>query len=395
MDRTASIIRGTVLLVLSIVMVGWIMWRWLKGSGDDAGRLISKWVITVVLILMGFTLVSGSGQAAPILAVPFAIIIGLIWTPNVGAFLASPLTGLFDGGGQEVEPQAFYSIAETQRQKGNFRGAIAEIQKQLALFPNDYTGMMLLAAIQAEDLNDVAAAEVTVERLVQQSGTPFPGLATALNQLADWHLKYGQDPDSARLALEKVIALFPDTQYFRLASQRIAHLSSANELSEAHERPLIAVPHYVPDLGLQKESAHRAKAEVDPETMAANYVKHLEQYPLDAEAREELAKLYAEHYHRLDLAENQLEQLIAQPHESIKQVVRWLNLLADLQVKFGNDAPAAEKTLRRIVGLFPASAAAENAQARLASLNTELKANERRQPLKLGAYEKNIGLKSP
>src|SRR5690348_18087515 len=55
---------------------------------------------------------------------------------------------------------------------------------------------------------------------------------------------------------------------------------------------------------------------------------HLEQHPLDTEAREKLAVIYADHYHRLDMATDELEQLIQQPNQPSRLVVRWLNLLA-------------------------------------------------------------------
>ena len=41
--------------------------------------------------------------------------------------------------------------------------------------------------------------------------------------------------------------------------------------------------------------------------------------------------------HRLDLASDQLEQMISLPNQPGRLVVRWLNLLADLQVRSGAD----------------------------------------------------------
>ena len=58
---------------------------------------------------------------------------------------------------------------------------------------------------------------------------------------------------------------------------------------------------------------HVTPAEADPEQVAAECVKHLEQHPLDTEARERLAVIYADHYGRLDLAAGELEQMIGQP----------------------------------------------------------------------------------
>jgi len=54
---------------------------------------------------------------------------------------------------------------------------------------------------------------------------------------------------------------------------------------------------------------------------------------------------------------------------------------------------AARHCLQRIVDLFPDSAQAELAQQRLARLKLELKGQQKSRVLKLGSYEKNIGLK--
>ena len=147
------------------------------------------------------------------------------------------------------------------------------------------------------------------------------------------------------------------------------------------------------NLGLLKEQEHLKRVERDPKELAQEYVTHLEQHPLDTEAREKLAVVYAEHYGRLDLASDQLEQLIQQPNQPSKLVVHWLNLLADLQVRAGADYESVKQTLQRIVEREPNLAAAQIALRRLSRLKLELKANEKSQGVKMGDYEQNIGLK--
>ena len=148
-------------------------------------------------------------------------------------------------------------------------------------------------------------------------------------------------------------------------------------------------------LGLLREGTYgRLKApEVDQAQAAADYVKHLEEHPLDTHAREQLAVLYATHYHRLDLALDQLEQLVQQPNHAPKQVVHWLNLMADLQVKAGVEHDRVRETLQRIIDQYPDLAAAESARRRLDILKLELKAKANNRAVQLGAYEQNIGLK--
>ena len=76
-----------------------------------------------------------------------------------------------------------------------------------------------------------------------------------------------------------------------------------------------------------------------------------------------------------------------------KEVVQWLNLLADLQIRFGKDVAGAEATLRRILEQFPSPAMVEPTLARLASLQAELKGGQTTQVKTMGHYEKNLGLK--
>jgi hypothetical protein len=177
------------------------------------------------------------------------------------------------------------------------------------------------------------------------------------------------------------------------AAQRIAHLAGAERILEPYDRKLVGVPEGANGLGLLKPSEHLRPAEADPAKLAAEYVKQLEEHPLDAEAREKLALLYAEHYQRLDLAVDQLEQLIQQPNQPARQIVHWLNLLADLQIKHAHDLKGAQQALQRIIDQHPDWAAAHNAQRRLDILKLELKGKEKCQPIKLGTYEQNIGLK--
>jgi len=68
----------------------------------------------------------------------------------------------------------------------------------------------------------------------------------------------------------------------------------------------------VQNLGLLRDQDHLKPSESDPEQVAAECVKHLEQHPLDTEARERLAVIYADHYKRLDLATGELEQKTAE-----------------------------------------------------------------------------------
>src|ERR1041384_2048843 len=110
-----------------------------------------------------------------------------------------------------------------RQKRGLYAEAIAEIWKQLERFPTDFEGQMLLAQIQAENLQDLSAAENTVERLVTQPGHAPKNVVFALYSLADWQLKFGHDRDAAQRALQRVIDLLPDSEFSLDAAQRIGH----------------------------------------------------------------------------------------------------------------------------------------------------------------------------
>ncbi|MGA2854414.1 MAG: tetratricopeptide repeat protein, partial [Verrucomicrobiota bacterium] len=309
--------------------------------------------------------------------------------------LISPLTDLYDGGSKPLEPKPFYSIALAKRKLNRPLEAIVEIRKQLAKFPDDYEGISLLAAVQAEDLKDLPGAETTLNLFCESPAAPSRQVAAALTQLADWHLKLAQDADSARAALEKIIEKFPGTDLALAAAQRIAHLGGAEKmLLASHDRQPVAMPEGVKSIGLRDSMRDLIPAETDPAKLAADYVKHLEQHPLDTEAREKLAIIYATHYQRLDMATSELVQLINQPNQPPKHVAHWLNLLADLQIRAGADYDTVRPTLEKIIEHFPGIAVAELAQSRLAHLKLEIKGKKAETPgTKLGVYEQNIGLK--
>ena len=126
------------------------------------------------------------------------------------------------------------------------------IREQLAKFPNDFEGVMLLANIQAEDLNDLPVAEITLNNFCNLPEAPPNQVAAALTQLADWHLKKSQDVGSARAACwNKSSNGFPKPNLALQAAQRIAHLGGTEKiLLAAHDRQAMAVPEGVNNIGL-------------------------------------------------------------------------------------------------------------------------------------------------
>jgi hypothetical protein len=391
-SQTTETVRGTILLVVGAAALIWFIVRTVRGAEDPA-RMAFKWILTIPLALLCLFSFKLFGPYGLFVIVGSGVVLSILWTPHLGAALIEPLTGILDGGNQQIEPRPAYSIAQSRQKQGRYTEAVAEIRKQLARFPTDFEGQMMLAQILAENLQDLPGAELTIQKLCEQPGHAPKNIAFALYALADWHLKIGQDAEAARRALQAVIDAFPESEFSLGAAQRIAHLGGTDMLMAPYEQKKFHVVEGPRDLGLQRARAGRLPAQTDPAEQAAHLVKHLEEHPLDTEAREKLAVLYLDHYARLDLATDQLEQMIQQPNQPAKLVVRWLNLLADLQIRSGADHATVHQTLQRIIDRNPNLAAAEIARNRQALVKLELKANEKREGVKLGTYEQNIGLK--
>jgi Tetratricopeptide repeat len=401
MSKALEIAVNVFYLTIIVGFFGWVLFRCLKRS-DDPPKLIFKWIFTVVVLWFEFAVaipsaVKGGFDAiyGLVLTLLSGIAMTITWRHSITDLIANPIGSLYDGGTEEVEPKPYYSIALTKRKLNKPLEAVVEIRSQLAKFPNDFEGVTMLANIQAEDMNDLASAEITLNHFCDSENAPDKQVAAALTQLADWHLKLAQDADSARVVLEKIIARFPGTGLALQASQRIAHLGGVEKiLLGAHDRQAVFVPEGVKNIGLLDSSEFLVPEEMEPGKQAAIFVKHLEQHPLDTEVREKLAILYARHFKRLDLATMELAQLINEPKQPPKRMAHWLNLLADLQIHGGADFDAVRETLEKIVTQFPDLPVAEIARSRLGRLKIELKGQQETPGIKLGVYEQNIGLKS-
>jgi len=386
-------------VALSLAFGGVAFWSVRKS--EDPARTAFKWLLTFAIAIYIFWQVfpmADRGGIVTFTAMAECMIAGLVlfitWRQNIGSIVAKPFASLYDGGDTPPEPRPFYSIARARQKQAKYVEAIAEIQKQLERFPTDFEGQMLMAEIQAEGLKDLAATEAAIQNLCAQPGHASKNIAYALSSLADWQLKYAQDKAAARNALEQITFLLPDTEFALTAAQRIAHLADPQNALANYESRKFIVKEGVRNLGLAKNPHQFVPTDTEPGKVAAEYVQHLQQYPLDTDARERLAVIYADHYHRLDLASDQLEQMIQLPNQPPKQVVHWLNLLADLQIRDGVDYEAVKRTLQRIVELDPKLAAAENAGKRIALLKLELKGKQQNQSVKMGTYEQNLGLKA-
>src|ERR1043166_2101491 len=274
----------TAVLLFVIAGFAWIWWRALQRTDDQKAFLV-RWLFTVpilgVLIFVVAPLVGRGGVWAAFGGIPAVLALGFViaamWRQALISIVSNAVGSLYDGGSQQIDAKPLYSIAISRRKRGNYQEAIEEIRKQLHRFPTDFEGQLLIAEIQAENLNDMQAAEMTVERIVQQPGHAPGSVALALNWLADWHLKYTRDAEAAQLALEKIRFLLPDTEFSSLAAQRIAHLMGP-ESPVTQEAKKFVVSEGVKDLGLLDPKFHPKPAEPDAARQAAELVAHLREH---------------------------------------------------------------------------------------------------------------------
>ncbi|HOB99222.1 MAG TPA: tetratricopeptide repeat protein [Verrucomicrobiota bacterium] len=383
-----------------VVVAAWLLTAWWKKSDDRPG-LLKRWLLTLAdLLFLGLVvgpIVGRFDYGAAFVGVPMAavggLILAIIWVPHLAGSVGRKFGQLYDGGDVPPDPEPFFSIAEARQKTGRYIEAVAELEKQLEVFPTHFRGLMMLAEIQADNLHDLPAATETIERIASQPVHAPKNVAYAFTRLADWQLKYLKDPVAARATFQRIVDLFPDSPEAYHAHQRLAHLATAEFLAGTTERKPLKLTRHEDRLGLRPDFEGLKAPAPDPVARAEVLVRQLERFPLDSQAREELALVYACDFGRLDLAAEQLEQLVAQPCAPEAQVTRWLNLLAELQAREGGDVALARQTLERIIERSPESGAAEAARRRMATIGLELRAKKESRAVALGSYEKRLGLK--
>lgn len=234
----------------------WLFYRALQRS-ESPLKIISKLLFSTALMavvvfivhktvgsLQGGSLLSNAGPVMlAIGAIAVAgVLLSVFWTRDISDFLSSPLTDLFDGGKEPPEARPAYSTALSKRNRKRPLEAVVAIREQLARFPNDFTGVMLLATIQAEDLEDLPGAEITLTRFFDSPGVPQPQAVKALTQLAEWHINSGSDPDTILEIMEKLIARFPEAKISRRMAERLGRLNAGAEKQEGISAANVTIP---------------------------------------------------------------------------------------------------------------------------------------------------------
>jgi len=396
MENQASFLDYAIGLTFLGAVVAGILWLCVHAlrNSEDPLRLVIHMLLSLIVIPI---LISGYGGGRdPIGFLLYGGVAGLIlaaiWAPHITAAIGKSVGSLYDGGNVPPEPGPFYSIAEGRRNAGEYSEAIEAIRAELAKFPTDFKGRMLLADIQAENLKDIVAAHETLQTLIAQPGHDSRNISFAMNRLADWHLKLDENVEVAKQAVQWIIDLFPGTEAAYQATQRLAHM---DQLAPGAKARRIVVTEQTRYIALEDGFDGLKPPPEDFEATAARLIKRLEAQPDDNEARELLAILYARHFQRMDLACELIEQMLAQSGAPTSHRVHWFNLMVDLYITVAADPGAARQALQRIIETSPGTAEAEKAGQRLLFIDRDLKNQKEGATLSLGEYEPYIGLKDP
>ena len=395
--------------ILLIVLI-YFIWKQIKNPNNDPAKVIVKWVITLTAVPLIFFAAARSGggmgliMVLGVIAIPISLLLGLMWTPAIGNWVASPLTNALTGDLSVSYNKPEYGIATARRKRGQYLEAIEAVEAQLAKYPGNFDGLMLKATIEAENLGDLTAAAATIqETLGDDQGQLNYRLPVALNKMAEWQLTIAGDSDAARRTLQQIRTALPNSQASQLAAQRLASLDSSEEGESA------AVDFNESYQKLVEESAQKDDFTSPLELPKAIELNHqqvhekafqtclsrVEMHPDSISNREELAALYLGEGKDPAMALKQYEYLLVLSGTTIHQQTAWLNKIADIQLKSGELYVTIRATLERIIALDPRAAPAARAQQRISYLPIELRsANRKTKRLKLGSYDDELGLKN-
>lgn len=349
----------------------WALMFWIYGvfaRSENALGLGLKVVISAGLIWTGLEL-SGVGGIGKLFAIAVLSLLGPMWAGPISGYFGGQVGKQFTGGDQEVERRALLTAVEGLRSSGQYLEALAKAQAELDLYPDDFDCHFLAAAIQAEDLGDVALATRILKSIMSQPTTKEKQIARALGALADWQLNISREPERAARTLQQIIRNFPDSRAAHSAEQRIAAMPTQRELEERDQpKAPKEMPKFERDLGL-KGKLKKVAPQTDPDVVTQDLIAKLQQYPNDWDTREKLAHHYIQHYQATAYAIEQLEILIASKFSNKADRCRWLHQIADWQRKVDGDVAAARATLERILEKYPGTSYAEQAERAIQHLH--------------------------
>jgi hypothetical protein len=298
-----------------------------------------------------------------------------------------PIAGYAPGILSPNKMPPIYARAIAKMKFGKYSEAEWEIINQLEKSQDDFEGWMMLAELYANNFHDLAEAQHTILEICNHPRTTPPQLSIALHRLADWQLKLADDPNGARAALQMICDRLPGSHLARMAHLRMNQLPrTSQELQEQRIAKAIPLPALSDHLYEESSPSEPVMARSEAIQHAERYVEKLKQDPNDTEAREKLARTFAEHLNKPDLGLEQLTLLLNMPDQDDAKRVEWLGLSAAWQIKFRRDIEAGRRILERLIREFPNTPQAFAARRRLRLLDMEAKMNEaksQKSPIKI------------
>jgi hypothetical protein len=271
----------------------------------------------------------------------------------------------------EHAPKPMYARAVGHLKMGKYAAAEQAVIEELEDFEDDFDGWMMLAELYATHFHDVGEASRTIREMVTQPDVTPSQISIAYHKLAEWHLKLGSDPGSARRALEAICTRLPGTHLARMARLGMNHIPATDAEFEAQRKG-----HTIRMPALNDALDQPAVSHLDPaeaKTQAAQCVAKLKQDPNDVAAREKLARLMAEELGQAAKGIEQLGLLMEMPGQPENKMAEWLAMVAAWQLTQLHDKAAARTTLERLRREHPQSPQAFAAQRRLSLLDMEAK----------------------
>lgn len=387
-------VTGAWLVAGIFLLIGfWYLSRLARQEAEEIFTRPVRWIVTagaVALVIGGLRIAEGIGA---FILVTVCLFLSWVWLPALVNTALSPLFDAMTGGRDEVDPTPFFHRATALRKRGQYDAALQEVQYQLERFPNDFDGLMLLAEIESDDLKNLPGAIETLEQIASSTTRESRERILALNRIADLEIRR-ENREGARAALQRIVVEFPKTDSSRFAEQRLAHLPDDQVMAARRETPTVPMPS-PSGSGIQLRRSGRADdpAMETPNEKLESLRAAVRRSPEDCETREQLALLYAHHFKDYAKATGEMEMLIQGEHQPQRTVARWLNMLADIHLSRPDGLPDALAALKRIGEKFPGSALAEAAESRLGRLSAGAQPKEPPRRIRIGNYEKNIGLK--
>jgi hypothetical protein len=249
--------------------------------------------------------------------------------------------------------------------------AEAAVLEELETCEDDFNGWLLLAELYANHFNDLPGAENLIRETCSQPSITPSQFAVAFHRLADWHLKLGADPVSARGALLEICRRHPRSHLDKMARLRLDQLPGTKEelLAKSH-RPIHLAP-LRRDLDETSGPPAPTLTREEAYSSARQNIDQLKRDPDDIPARETLARLFAEELDEADLGLEQLELLLGMQNPPPGKSAEWLARMAAWQIRYKQNPAAARAILERLMRQYPQSHQAFSAQRRLNLMDME------------------------